>query len=113
MGQEARTEQAMRSSSGPAPTFEHTPEELIRRLRHTLMGSLAALRQPTEATETPLSANEAAYIAAALDVLEQLAASALPAAPLQVVPVELADVLMELLAQWKTAAPRHSRAPDR
>ena len=108
MGQEVRTEQAMRSSSDPAPTFEHTSEELIRRLRHTLIGSLAALRQPAEATETPLSTSEAAYISAALDVLEQLATSALPAAPLQVVPVELADVLMELLAQWKTAAPRHS-----
>lgn len=87
---------------------QEAPEELIRRLRQSLTSSLAALRSPSEAVEAPLATGEATYISTALDVLEQLASSALSAAPLQVISVELADVLMELLAQWKTEAPHHS-----
>lgn len=83
----------------------YAPEELVARARRALASSLAILRQSTGASAAE---DEADYIATALDVLEQLTADGRAIAPLEIVSVELADVLMQLLATLKTAAPQHS-----
>lgn len=90
------------------PRREYTPAEVAARLRRALEGSLVALRQPGRMTDASQLAHETDYISTAMDILEQLTADTRAAAPLQIVSVELADVLMQLLAALKTAAPRHS-----
>jgi two-component system, OmpR family, KDP operon response regulator KdpE len=98
-------------SGDPVPAkAEIVPAELVSRLRRALTTPLARLRQTSGAAGTSglVSATEAAYISTALDSLEQLLAGSQAAAPLQVVPVELADILMNLLATLKTETPLHS-----
>jgi DNA-binding response OmpR family regulator len=90
------------------PLFERAPEALIQRLRRTLASSLPAPHQSGKTAGGSALLEEASYIAAALGVLEQLTSSVLATAPLQIAPVELADVLMQLLAALKAEAPRHS-----
>lgn len=86
----------------------YTAEALIRRLRQAI--SLAALRQSAASTRKASVSDVAVatLMTNALDVLEQLTTDSRVEAPLQVVNVELADVLMQLLAAWKSEAPRHS-----
>lgn len=94
------------------PLFERAPELLIQRLRRALADSLTASYRPNHtsgpATSSAASTPQTSYIATALDVLEQLTSSVQTFAPLQVQPIELADVLMQLLAAWKADAPQHS-----
>lgn len=110
MEHEAPSRQPMKrgSDTTPPPVSEREPVELIQALRRSLAISLAVLHQPGGMTTKTSPADEVAYISTALSVLEQLSSGELLAATLQVVPVELADVLMQLLADWKTEAPRHS-----
>lgn len=94
------------------PLFERAPEALIQRLRRTLEDSLLQAHRTGQAG-SHLANNlapgvQATYITTALDVLEQLTSSVQTSAPLQVRPIELADVLMQLLAAWKAQAPQHS-----
>ena len=98
------------------PLVERAPEALIQRLRRTLADSPAAAQQslhatgyaPGHATSDSAPGTEASYIATALDVLERLASSGQTATPLEVRAIELADILMQLLAAWKAEAPQHS-----
>lgn len=110
MGHEVPTNDAMTNMINPAitPTGNHSPVELIQRLRRSLTSTATRLHQHGSTTDTPTSHADAQYVSAALDVLEQLTSTALATMPLTVVPVELADVLMQLLASWKEAAPLHS-----
>lgn len=110
MGHLASTEQPISNNEGfVAPiTDQSAPDELIQLLRRALMASLAAFHQQTVTASTAQSIAEAAYLSTALDVLERLTSSPFAIAPLSVVSVELADVLMQLLAVWKTQAPQHS-----
>lgn len=99
---------ANRLLSGIAqPLVERAPEALIQRLRRTLADSFVPAHQTGRQASGALSADALAYVTSALDILEQLISSEI-AAPLQLAPVELADVLMQLLAAWKVEAPRHS-----
>src|SRR5690348_1573152 len=83
-------------------------DEVVSRMRRALASSLTSLRQPARTTGVSPFAAEVAYIATALDVLENLLANVRANAPLQIVSVELADVLMQLMATLKTSAPHHS-----
>ena len=84
------------------------PSEAVARMRRALASSLTSLRQPVRTTGASPFASEATYITTALEVLEKLLANARANAPLQIAPVELADVLMQLMATLKTSAPHHS-----
>ncbi len=88
--------------------FKDTPTELVARMRHALASSVTTLHQPVRITGVSPFASEATYIATALDVLEKLLADARATTPLQIAPVELADVLMQLMATFKTSTPHHS-----
>ena len=90
------------------PLRERAPDLLIQRLRRSLAHAHPATHQPSQFLSDATATDGTSYIAAALDVLEQLTASVPPTASLQIRPVELADVLMQLLAAWKAKAPRHS-----
>lgn len=90
------------------PPLDLAPEELVSRLRHALAEPLALMRKPTVASDALAIAAETCYISTALDTLEQLTADMHAAAPLEIVSIELADVLMQLLAALKTEAPHHS-----
>lgn len=94
------------------PLIERAPEALIRRLRQALADAPLTPHQSghttTYASNHTTRGSEARYIATALDVLEQLTTSAQTAMPLQVRSIELADVLMQLMAAWKADAPLHS-----
>lgn len=88
--------------------FKDTPSEVVARLRRALAGSLSALRQPAKMAGVSPFVSEVTFITTALDMLETLLADARAATPLQIVPVELADVLMQLMAMLKTSTPHHS-----
>ena len=90
------------------PIFEYTPDALIQRLRRALAEPLAFMSRSTRMPGKSAASDEAAYVSAALEVLEQLISQSLSSQTLQIVSVELADVLMQLLAEWKTKAPHHS-----
>ena len=90
------------------PLVERAPEALIERLRRTLGDSLAPARQMGRQASGAPSADAMAYVTSALDILEQLTTSDPSNTPLHLAAVELADVLMQLLAAWKAEAPRHS-----
>jgi two-component system KDP operon response regulator KdpE len=99
------------NASGPTPpTSNETASELVARLRRALAPAFTSLRQPARPTGISPSALETDYIASALEVLEQLVTDvhSRGMGPLQVGPVELADILMQLLATLKSAAPHHS-----
>lgn len=89
------------------PGIQDAPS-VVARMRRALASSLTALRQPIRTTGVSPFAAEATYIASALEALEKLFGDARATAPLQIVPVELADVLMQVLATLKTSAPHHS-----
>ncbi len=96
------------SSGATHPELKDAPSKMVARMRHALTDSLTSFHQPIRTTGvSPLSA-EATYIATALETLEKLLADTRATAPLQILPVELADVLMQLLATLKTSAPHHS-----
>jgi DNA-binding response OmpR family regulator len=88
--------------------LQYTPEEVVARMRRALVSSFTAFHQPIRTTGASPVASEGTYIATALDVLEKLLADARATTPLQIAPVELADVLMQLMATLKTSAPHHS-----
>jgi two-component system KDP operon response regulator KdpE len=88
--------------------LQYTPKEMVARMRRALVSSFTALHQPVRTTGSFPVASEGTYIATALDVLEKLLADARTTTPLQIAPVELADVLMQLMAMLKTSAPHHS-----
>jgi two-component system KDP operon response regulator KdpE len=88
--------------------FKDTPTEVVARMRHALASSVTTLHQPVKTTGVSPFAAEATYIATALDVLEKLLAGAHATAPLQIVPVELSDMLMQLMATLKSSTPHHS-----
>lgn len=90
------------------PGLNDAPSEVVGRMRGALASSLTALHQPIRTTGVSPFTPEATYIATALEVLEQLLADARADVPLQIVPVELADVLMQLMATLKTSTPHHS-----
>ena len=92
----------------PHAGFKDTPSEAVARMRRALASSLTSLRQSVRTTGISPFAAEATYITTALEVLEKLLAKAHTNAPLQIVTVELADVLMQLMATLKTSAPHHS-----
>ena len=77
-------------------------------MRRALVSSFTAFHQPIRTTGASPVTSEGTYIATALDVLEKLLADARATTPLQIAPVELADVLMQLMATFKTSAPHHS-----
>ncbi len=87
------------------PGFKNAPSELVARMRRALTSSFTSLHQPIRATGVSPFTSEATYIAAALEVLEKLLADAYANAPLQIVSVELADMLMQLMATLKTSTP--------
>ena len=90
------------------PGLNDAPSEVVGRMRGALASSLTALHQPIRTTGVSPFTPEATYIATALEVLEHLLADARADVPLQIVPVELADVLMQLMATLKTSTPHHS-----
>src|SRR5690348_4988291 len=72
-------------------------------MRRALASSLTSLRKPATTPGATRFAAEVAYSATALDVLENMLVNARANAPLQIVSVELADVLMQLMATLKTS----------
>jgi DNA-binding response OmpR family regulator len=95
-------------SGAVLPKFDYAPSEIVARMRRALASSFASLRQPTRTTGNSTFANEATYISTALGVLEQLVVDTQMTAPIQIASVELADILMQLLATLKTSAPHHT-----
>lgn len=90
------------------PVFEYTSDALIQQLRRALADPLAVMSRSTRTPGKSVASAEATYVCVALDVLEQLTSQMQPSQTLQIESVELADVLMQLLAEWKTKAPHHS-----
>ncbi|HEU4784285.1 MAG TPA: winged helix-turn-helix domain-containing protein [Ktedonobacterales bacterium] len=77
-------------------------------MRHALASTLASLRQPVKTAGSSPFTSEVMFITTALDVLETLLADSHVTSPLQIVPVEVSDVLMQLMATLKTSTPHHS-----